>query len=119
MSRRLRASRARILLHLVFSLGQFPPIQSTIKQLQRSHRLIVRHLMTRLINTGEREVTILPRLAILDTIDEEGRITGLLELLAVLVLRREGDGLAAEPVADVVCVAVDESDADGTGEDIL
>ena len=29
----------------------------------------------------------------------------------------EGDGLAAEPVADVVCVAVDEGDTDGIVED--
>lgn len=75
--------------------------------------------MTSLIDTGEREITIFPRLAILDTIDEEGRIARLLELLAVLVFCREGDGLAAEPVADVICIAVDKGDADGAGEDVF
>ena len=119
MSRRLGPSRARVLLQLLLSLGQFPPIQRTIKQLQRSLWLIVRHLMTSLIDTGKREITIFPRLTILNTIDEEGRISRLLELLAVLVLCREGDGLAAEPVADVICVAVDESDTDGAREDVF
>lgn len=33
------------------------------------------------------------------------------------VVRGEGDGLSAKPVADVVCVAVDERDADGEVQD--
>lgn len=32
------------------------------------------------------------------------------------MVRGEGDGFAAEPVADVVCVAVDEGDTDGEVE---
>ena len=35
------------------------------------------------------------------------------------VVRGEGDGLSAKPVADVVCVAVDEGDADGQVEDLF
>lgn len=35
------------------------------------------------------------------------------------VVRGEGDGLSAKPVADVVCVAVDEGDADGQVKDLF
>lgn len=37
----------------------------------------------------------------------------------MLVIGFERDCLATEPIADVICVTVDESDADGSGKDIF
>lgn len=55
--------------------------------------------MTRLVDTGETEVTILPHLAVLSAIDHHGFVTRGAELLAVGVVDRETDSLATEPVA--------------------
>lgn len=75
--------------------------------------------MARLVDASKGEVAILARLAVLLSVNKEGSVPGGLELLAVLVLGGEGDGLAAEPVADVISVTVDQGDAHGAGEDIL
>jgi hypothetical protein len=72
-----------------------------------------------LVHTGEGEVAVFASLAVLHTVNEERRIAGGLELLAVLILGCEGDGLATEPVADVVGVTVNQGNAHGAGEDIF
>lgn len=75
--------------------------------------------MARLVNAREAEVAILPRLAVFNTINKEGRVARLAELLAVLILCREGDSLATEPVTDIICVSVDESYAYRARENIF
>jgi hypothetical protein len=70
---------------------------------------------------GERRrtVSVLPDLAVLRSIDGEGLVAGGGELFGVRVVERERDGFAAEPVADVVCVAVEEVDAKALVEQVL
>ena len=119
MSRLTRSLGPEISRQLLLPLRQLPTKHSPIEQLQRRFRLIIRHLMTRLINPREAEVAILPRLAVFDTVNEEGRVARLAELLAVLILRREGDSLATEPVTDIICVSVDESYAHRARENIF
>lgn len=75
--------------------------------------------MTSLVNASKREVTILAGLTIFDAIHGEGSISRRAELLAVGIFGCERDGLAAEPVADVICVTVDESDTNWSSEDIF
>lgn len=119
MRRSSRATGPKARCQFLITLRQLPTIQGTVKELQGSNGLVERNLVTGLVNTGEREVAVFAGFAVLDTINEEGLIASSLELLAVLVLCGEGDGLATEPVADVVCVTVDEGNADGAGEDVL
>ena len=111
--------RPKIRGQLLLARRQLPAIQRTVEELQRGNRLIVRNLVPSLVDTGEREIAILAGLAILNTVHEEGSIACSAELLAVREVGRKGDGLAAEPVADIICVTVDESDADWPGEDVL
>lgn len=87
--------------------------------LEGSKGLVVRHHVASLVDASEGEVAILARLTVLHPVNEEGRVPGGLELLAVLVLHGEGDGLAAEPVTDVVGVTVDQGHAHGAVEDIF
>lgn len=94
-------------------------VDRALEQLQRRNGLIIRHLMPRLIDSCEAEIAILPRLALLDPIHHHGHVARLGELVRVLVLRCERDGLAPEPVADVVGIAVDKGDAHGRVEDHL
>jgi len=61
----------------------------------------------------------LPDLAVLGSVDGEGLVSGGGELLRVRVVELERDGFAAEPVADVVCVAVEEVDAETLVEQVL
>ena len=67
--------------------------------------------MSGLVDPSEAEIAILPHLAVLDVVDDEGRVAGGVEFLGVRVVDLLRDGLAAEPVADVVGVAVHEGDA--------
>ena len=99
--------------------GDIPTKESPVEQLQRSRRLVVGDFMAGLVDTGEGEVAELAGFAELDAIDEEGRVACFAEVGAVGVVHGEGDGFAAEPVADVVCVAVNEGDADGEAEEGL
>lgn len=75
--------------------------------------------MPRLVHSQERKVAVLPHLAVLDAARHEGHVAGGGELRFMRVVHGEGDGLAAEPVADVVGVAVDERDAHAVVEDVL
>jgi hypothetical protein len=72
-----------------------------------------------LVNTGEREVTILASLAIFHTIHGERSISRGAEFFTVLVIGFKRDCLATEPVTDVIRVTIDESDAHWSGEDVF
>ena len=106
------SSILRVITQTNLSPRNIPPINGPIKELQTSNRLIIRHLMTSLIDPGEREVPILPALAVLDPINDHRDVPCVPELLGVRVLDGLGHRFPAKPVADVVCVAVDEGDAD-------
>ena len=72
--------------------------------------------MTCFVDTHEAVIAILPYFAILGAVDDEGRVTRSAEFCGVRVFDLEGDGLPAEPVADVVGVAVVHGYADGVVE---
>lgn len=75
--------------------------------------------MPRLIHPQKAKVAILPHLTVLHTPSRERHIPSGGEFSFVRVVQGEGGGFAAEPVADVVSVAVDEGDADAVVEDML
>lgn len=119
MRRLSRPLRPRPSRKLLLPLRQLPPIQRAIEKLQRRHGLVVRDLVAGLVNARKGEIAVLARLPVLDPVDQQGRVPGCGKLLAVDVLGCERDGFAAEPVADVVCIAVDQGDADGSREDVF
>jgi hypothetical protein len=61
----------------------------------------------------------LPDLAVFSSVDGERLVSGGGELLGVGVVQCERDGFTAEPVTDVVCVAVEEVDAKALVEQVL
>ena len=75
--------------------------------------------MPRLVYTHEAKIPCLPHLAILRAINDEGLVARGAELLSVGEVERERDGLAAEPVADVVRVAVIQRYAHAVVQDHL
>lgn len=75
--------------------------------------------MTRFIYPHEAKIPILSHFTVFFSIDDERRVISSTELCAVGVVDGEGDGFPAEPVADVVGIAVQEGDADGVVEDHL
>ena len=75
--------------------------------------------MAAFVHAQEAEVAVLAHLAVLGAVDDKGRVAGGGEFGFVSIVDGEGDGLAAEPVADVVGVAVVESNADAVGENGL
>jgi hypothetical protein len=93
-------------------------IQNALEMLQTSLGLVIRHLVPRLIYSRETEVSILPYLAVLDAVDDEGRVASGVEGGFVGVVDGEGYSFAAEPVADIVCVAVEEGNANAVAEDL-
>ena len=75
--------------------------------------------MSGLVHAQKTELAILAHLTILGAFHDEGSISGGVIFLGMGVLQGEGDGLAAKPVAYVVCVAINEGDADTVVEDAL
>jgi len=67
----------------------------------------------------EAEVAVLAHFTEFGAVDYEGGVVGGAEFGAVGVVDGERDGLAAEPVADVVCVAVGQCYPDGVIEDFF
>jgi hypothetical protein len=61
----------------------------------------------------------LPDLTILRSVYDERLVSGCGKLLGMRVVECERDGFAAEPVTDVVCVAVEEVDAKALVEQVL
>lgn len=94
-------------------------IKHTSEMLQTSFRLIIWHFVSGLIHPREAKIAILAHLAVLDAVNKKGRVARGAEGLGVREVGSEGYGFAAEPVADVICVAVEECDADAVGEDFL
>lgn len=104
---------------LLTARGYIPIAQHPPEELQAGQRLVKGHLMPGLVDPQETEVAVLPHLTIFVAVDDEGGIPGGGEFRFVGVIHREGDGLAAEPVADVVGVAVEERHPHGVVEDHL
>ncbi len=75
--------------------------------------------MARLVYSRETEVSVLSRLAVLDPVDYERCISSSIEGGFVNMIGFEGDSFATEPVADIVCVAVEEGYTDGRVEEML
>lgn len=94
-------------------------IQHALEVLETGFRLVIRDLVAGLVYPGEGEVSVFTDLAVLDAVDEEGRVARGAEGSGACEVDGERDGFAAEPVADVVCVAVEERDADAVGENLL
>lgn len=109
----------KILAGQINTLGDIHSLQSAIKQLQGSSRLVIRHLMAGLIDPGEGEITDLSRLAQLGPIDDERHIAGLAEAGRGRIVGGEGDGLPPEPITDVVGVAIDQRHTHGQVENLL
>lgn len=61
--------------------------------------------MTALVNSCEAEVAVLSHFAVLNATPQQRLIAGSGELGFVGVIQSERDGLASEPVADIVGVA--------------
>lgn len=72
-----------------------------------------------MIDGWQRTVPVLPDFTVFRSVDGEGLVSGGGELLGVRVVECERDGLAAEPVTDVVCVAVEEVDTQALVEQVL
>ncbi len=119
MRRRCRPISAIPRPNLDGAFRNVPAKQCSVEQLQGGLGLVIRDFMASLVNPGEREVSVFAGFAILNTINQEAGVAGLLELLGMRVLQGEGDGLATEPVADVVCIPVDEGNADWVCEDFF
>ena len=73
--------------------------------------------MPRLIDSHKAEIPILSHFTVFFSVDDERCVISGTELCAVGVVDSEGDGFPAEPVADVIGIAVVEGDADGVVED--
>ena len=68
------------------------------------------------VDAHEAVIPVLPHFAILGTVDDKGCVTGSAEFCGVRVVDLEGNGLPAEPIADVVSVAVVHGYANGIVE---
>lgn len=101
------------------ALGDVPAVDGTVEELQSSDGLVVWDLVAGLVDAGEGEVAVLAGLTVLDAVDGHGGVARSAEIGCVGVVRCEGDGFSAEPVADVVGVTVNEGDTDGESEDLL
>lgn len=90
------------------------------EELERGDGLVVGDFVAGLVDARKGEIAVFARLAVLDAVDGEWHIARGVEFVTVRPLRAEGDGFAAEPVADVVGVAVDEGDSHrGRVEELL
>lgn len=104
---------------LLTTRGYVPVPQHPPEEFQAGQWLVKGHLVPSLVDPQETEVAVLPDFAIFVAIDDKGGIAGSCKLLFVGVIHGEGNGFATEPIADVVGVAVEESDPHGGVEDHL
>lgn len=65
--------------------------------------LVIRYLMTRLVNPREREVSILSDFTVLSPVDCQWYVASSSKLGRIRVVDSEGYGLASEPVACGKC----------------
>ena len=91
--------------HHLGAISNVPVIQSAVEHGESSLRLVVRYLVTGLVDAEEAEVAVLAHFAVLGAVDCEGLVARGGEFGAVGVVESQRDCLAAEPVADVVGVA--------------
>jgi len=89
MRRLSRSVRAIIVRNNLASIRDNNVIQYALEVLQTSHRLVVRHLMSGLVDPGETEIAVLANLAVLDAIDEEGRVASGSERSGVAEISRQ------------------------------
>ena len=82
------------------------------EHLEGGARLVVGDFVAGFVDAHEGEVASLADLAELGAVDGEGDVAGSAELGCVRVVESDGDRFAAEPVADVVGVAVVQVDTD-------
>ena len=68
--------------------------------------------MPRLINSHKTKIPILPHFTVFFSVDDERCVISSAKLCAVRVVDGEGDGFPAEPIADVVSIAVVHGHAD-------
>ena len=101
------------------SIRKHKVVQHAAEELKGGHGLVVRSLVSRVVEAGEDEVAVLAHDAVLGAADDEGGVAGAAELGGVGVLDGQRHGLAAEPVADVVGVAVVEGHAHARREQLL
>lgn len=83
-----------------------PVVDGTVKEGKSTLRLVIRHLVSGFVNAEETQVAILADLSVLSAVDGEGLVAGCSEFLAVGVVQGKRNGLATEPVADVVGITV-------------
>jgi hypothetical protein len=68
------------------------------KSLIRRHTLVVRNLVTRLVDARKAEVAVLAYLAILGAVYDHGCVSCVAEFLLVSIVDCKTDGFATEPV---------------------
>ena len=64
-------------------------------------------------------IAVLPDLTVFGAIDHERLVASSRELLSVGVVDLERDGLATEPVADIISITVEERDAQALVKQVL
>lgn len=93
--------------------------ERALKDAKRGLGLVGRHLVASLVDAAEGEVAVLADLPPdVGRVDVDVGVAGGAEGRGGGVVDGEGDGLAAEPVAGVVAVAVDEADLDAGVEQV-
>ncbi len=94
-------------------------VDDTIKGSERAHGLVKRDFVAGLVHAQKGELAVLADFAVFGAVDDKGGVAGGVEFLGVGVFEGERDGLAAEPIADVICVSVDKGDANTVAKDLL
>lgn len=89
MRRLSRSVRAITIRNNHASIRNDNVIQYSLEVLETSYRLIVRHLMSSLVDPSEAEVAVLANLAVLNAIDKEGRVASGPECSGVTEVSRE------------------------------
>lgn len=101
------------------AVGDVDVVDGAVEQGESGLGLVVRDFVAGFVDAREAEVAVFLRLAVLDAVIREGDVAGGGELGRVGVVERVGDRFAAEPVADVVRVAVEKVHPHAQVEDCL
>lgn len=94
-------------------------VKHTSEKLKAREGLIKRHFMAGLVNSEEAEVAVLAHLAVFLALDNERNVACLGKLGLVGKVELLGDGFTAKPIADVIGVAIEETNADTVVDDNL
>lgn len=84
--------------HIDRAIGKHLLLQHAPEELQRRDRLVVGNLVASLVDAREGEVAVLPHFAVLNSVDNKGRVARGAEFVAVRIVHRERNGFAAEPL---------------------